>query len=152
MILEPSRSGNAIGKRGRVAHPRAARRIDRVIVKKIEAIIKPFKLDEVKDALHEVGASGITVTEAKARFFASLKAEAGTADPASLMESFGHLPVTVKLDLFRAIWMIATCDGELHPEEERLAHRFADMIALGRPGGMATQPRAEEKEPLRKAG
>ncbi len=34
-------------------------------VKKIEAIIKPFKLDEVKDALHEVGISGITVTEAK---------------------------------------------------------------------------------------
>ena len=34
-------------------------------VKKIEAIIKPFKLDEVKEALHEVGVSGITVTEAK---------------------------------------------------------------------------------------
>ncbi len=34
-------------------------------MKKIEAIIKPFKLDEVKDALHEVGISGITVTEAK---------------------------------------------------------------------------------------
>lgn len=34
-------------------------------MKKIEAIIKPFKLDEVKDALHDVGISGITVTEAK---------------------------------------------------------------------------------------
>jgi nitrogen regulatory protein P-II 1 len=34
-------------------------------VKKIEAIIKPFKLDEVKEALHDVGVSGITVTEAK---------------------------------------------------------------------------------------
>lgn len=34
-------------------------------MKKIEAIIKPFKLDEVKDALHELGISGITVTEAK---------------------------------------------------------------------------------------
>jgi nitrogen regulatory protein P-II 1 len=34
-------------------------------VKKIEAIIKPFKLDEVKEALHEVGVSGITVLEAK---------------------------------------------------------------------------------------
>ena len=49
------------------------RRLDRVgaarrsggHVKKIEAIIKPFKLDEVKEALHEVGVSGITVTEAK---------------------------------------------------------------------------------------
>ncbi|WP_061927879.1 P-II family nitrogen regulator [Altererythrobacter epoxidivorans] len=34
-------------------------------MKKIEAIIKPFKLDEVKEALHEIGVSGITVTEAK---------------------------------------------------------------------------------------
>ena len=34
-------------------------------VKRIEAIIKPFKLDEVKEALHETGVSGITVTEAK---------------------------------------------------------------------------------------
>jgi nitrogen regulatory protein P-II 1 len=34
-------------------------------MKKIEAVIKPFKLDEVKDALHEVGIKGITVTEAK---------------------------------------------------------------------------------------
>ena len=34
-------------------------------MKKIEAIIKPFKLDDVKEALHEVGVSGITVTEAK---------------------------------------------------------------------------------------
>jgi nitrogen regulatory protein P-II 1 len=38
---------------------------DRNDVKKIEAIIKPFKLDEVKEALHEIGVSGITVTEAK---------------------------------------------------------------------------------------
>lgn len=34
-------------------------------MKKIEAIIKPFKLDEVKEALHEVGLAGITVLEAK---------------------------------------------------------------------------------------
>ena len=34
-------------------------------MKLITAIIKPFKLDEVKEALHEVGVSGITVTEAK---------------------------------------------------------------------------------------
>jgi len=38
---------------------------DRESMKKIEAIIKPFKLDEVKEALHEVGIKGITVTEAK---------------------------------------------------------------------------------------
>ena len=34
-------------------------------MKKIEAVIKPFKLDEVKEALHEVGLQGLTVTEAK---------------------------------------------------------------------------------------
>ena len=34
-------------------------------MKKIEAIIKPFKLDEVKEALHDVGTQGITVLEAK---------------------------------------------------------------------------------------
>lgn len=34
-------------------------------MKKIEAIIKPFKIDEVKDALGEVGVKGMTVVEAK---------------------------------------------------------------------------------------
>ena len=34
-------------------------------MKKIEAIIKPFKLDEVKEALHEIGVQGMTVTEVK---------------------------------------------------------------------------------------
>jgi nitrogen regulatory protein P-II 1 len=34
-------------------------------VKKIEAIIKPFKLDEVKEALHGLGVQGMTVTEVK---------------------------------------------------------------------------------------
>ena len=34
-------------------------------MKKIEAIIKPFKLDEVKEALNEIGLQGLTVTEAK---------------------------------------------------------------------------------------
>tara|TARA_Y100001970_G_scaffold283373_1_gene398306 strand:- start:261 stop:599 length:339 start_codon:yes stop_codon:yes gene_type:complete len=34
-------------------------------MKKIEAIVKPFKLDEVKEALHDIGLQGITVIEAK---------------------------------------------------------------------------------------
>jgi nitrogen regulatory protein P-II 1 len=34
-------------------------------VKKIEAIIKPFKLDEVKDRLNEIGIHGLTITEVK---------------------------------------------------------------------------------------
>jgi nitrogen regulatory protein P-II 1 len=34
-------------------------------MKKVEAVIKPFKLDEVKDALQEIGVAGMTVTEAR---------------------------------------------------------------------------------------
>lgn len=34
-------------------------------MKKIEAVIKPFKLDEVREALSEIGANGLTVTEVK---------------------------------------------------------------------------------------
>ncbi len=34
-------------------------------MKKIEAIIKPFKLDDIKDALNEIGVQGMTVTEVK---------------------------------------------------------------------------------------
>jgi len=34
-------------------------------VKKIEAIVKPFKLDDVRDALNEIGIQGMTVTEVK---------------------------------------------------------------------------------------
>ena len=35
------------------------------VVKKVEAIIKPFKLDEVKEALNEIGIQGITISEVK---------------------------------------------------------------------------------------
>ena len=54
-----------IDRETRGFQPVRAGAVGRGNVKKIEAIIKPFKLDEVKDALHEVGVSGITVTEAK---------------------------------------------------------------------------------------
>jgi nitrogen regulatory protein P-II 1 len=50
-----ARSAAVLGACGKEHHP----------MKKIEAIIKPFKLDDVKEALHEVGIKGITVTEAK---------------------------------------------------------------------------------------
>jgi nitrogen regulatory protein P-II 1 len=36
-----------------------------IVVKKVEAIIKPFKLDEVKEALNEIGIQGITISEVK---------------------------------------------------------------------------------------
>ena len=41
------------------------KKIKVIILKKIEAIIKPFKLDEVKEALNDVGVSGLTVFEVK---------------------------------------------------------------------------------------
>jgi len=50
-------------KDGGACASRAAPRVEPM--KKIEAIIKPFKLDEVKDALHEIGLQGLTVVEAK---------------------------------------------------------------------------------------
>ena len=59
--LATSRAPRRPGQRDGCADPRRQRED----MKKIEAIIKPFKLDEVKDALHEVGLKGITVTEAK---------------------------------------------------------------------------------------
>src|SRR5215510_13252033 len=40
-------------------------RAEAIVMKKVEAIVKPFKLDEVKDALAEVGIQGMTVTEVK---------------------------------------------------------------------------------------
>jgi nitrogen regulatory protein P-II 1 len=45
--------------------PRPEHQKQEARMKKIEAIIKPFKLDEVKEALHEVGVKGLTVIEAK---------------------------------------------------------------------------------------
>jgi len=36
-----------------------------LVMKKIEAIVKPFKLDEVREALSELGVTGLTVTEVK---------------------------------------------------------------------------------------
>jgi nitrogen regulatory protein P-II 1 len=45
--------------------PAVAQREVAPAMKKIEAIIKPFKLDEVKEALHGIGIQGMTVTEVK---------------------------------------------------------------------------------------
>lgn len=49
-------------------------------MKKLEAIIRPFKLDRVKEALHEVGISGMTVTEVGGVGLAERRA-APEADP-----------------------------------------------------------------------
>ena len=59
--MDPAKSGRGSGD-GAV---RQRNREAKGVMKKLEAIIKPFKLDEVKEALQEVGLQGITVTEAK---------------------------------------------------------------------------------------
>ncbi len=45
--------------------PTSRRKRTQIAMKKIEAIIKPFKLDEVKEALQELGVQGMTVQEVK---------------------------------------------------------------------------------------
>src|ERR1700761_3475584 len=60
------RQGRCVGspslRLGHIGHgPSQASRV----MKKIEAVIKPFKLDEVKEALQELGVQGMTVLEAK---------------------------------------------------------------------------------------
>jgi nitrogen regulatory protein P-II 1 len=54
------RHGN--GRCGQARRPRTGRENE---VKKVEAVIKPFKLDEVKEALQEIGIQGLSVLEAK---------------------------------------------------------------------------------------
>jgi nitrogen regulatory protein PII len=52
-------------KRTRIGQANALPKPNKTTMKKIEAIIKPFKLEEVKDALSEIGIEGMTVSEVK---------------------------------------------------------------------------------------
>jgi nitrogen regulatory protein P-II 1 len=63
-LREPVAIPPRVGEAGFVSAARGRQEAEWPM-KKIEAIIKPFKLDEVKEALHEVGLKGITVIEAK---------------------------------------------------------------------------------------
>ena len=64
MCARPSAMlGGCLGPNAGKRPQRQKSRLD--AMKKIEAIIKPFKLDEVKDALHDIGLQGLTVVEAK---------------------------------------------------------------------------------------
>lgn len=55
-------------------------------MKKVEAIIKPSKLEEVKDALHEIGITGMTVTDVKG--FGRQKGQTSTYRTAELVVEF----------------------------------------------------------------
>jgi nitrogen regulatory protein P-II 1 len=87
-------------------------------MKKIEAIIKPFKLDEVKDALGEVGLQGITVTEAKG--FGRQKGHSETYRGAEYVVDF--LP-KVKLEI--------VCDDDV---VERAVEAIMNAARTGRIG------------------
>ena len=65
MVGERRRPGSRRATRKWLSNDKSLSNENESAMKKIEAIIKPFKLDEVKEALHEIGLQGITVTEAK---------------------------------------------------------------------------------------
>src|SRR3954471_11298412 len=65
MSGQSDRSGAPAVQEGRLRDGRYPPKKVESQMKKVEAIIKPFKLDEVKDALSEVGIQGMTVTEVK---------------------------------------------------------------------------------------
>ncbi len=73
-------------------------------MKKIEAIIKPFKLDDVRDALAEAGVAGITVTDV--RGFGRQKGHTETYRGAEYVVDF--LPKT-KIDIVVSDDMVETC-------------------------------------------
>ena len=84
-------------------------------MKKIEAIIKPFKLDEVREALSEIGVTGLTVTEVKG--FGRQKGHTELYRGAEYVVDF--LP-KVKLEIVIADSLLDARDGGDH---HRCAHR-----------------------------
>ncbi len=105
-------------------------------MKKIEAIIKPFKLDEVKEALHEVGIQGITVTEAKG--FGRQKGHTELYRGAEYVVDF--LP-KVKIEVVMEDGMVDHRRGD--PNPDRGARRGRDLAApiqRGRGGRAAAPP------------
>ncbi len=105
-------------------------------VKKIEAIIKPFKLDEVKEALQEVGLQGITVTEAKG--FGRQKGHAELYRGAEYIVDF--LP-KVKIEI--VIWRRAGREGDRRdpPRRPDRAHRRRQDLRLQHRGSDPDQNR-----------
>ena len=66
-------------------------------MKKIEAIIKPFKLSLVKDALHEIGLSGMTVIDVKG--FGRQRGSSGGQDNAQVYDDEFHAKIKVEIIL-----------------------------------------------------
>ena len=66
-------------------------------MKKIEAIIEPFKLSPVKDALHEIGLSGMTVVDVKG--FGSQRGTSGGLDNNQAYDDEFHAKIEVEIML-----------------------------------------------------
>ena len=66
-------------------------------MKKIEAIIKPFKLSQVKDALHEIGLSGMTVVDVKG--FGRQRGSSGNLDNNQEYDDEFHAKIKVEIIL-----------------------------------------------------
>ena len=64
-------------------------------MKKIEAIIKPFKLSNVKDSLHEIGLSGMTVTDVKG--FGRQRGSSGGLDTSLDYDDEFHAKIKVEI-------------------------------------------------------
>ena len=101
-------------------------------MKKIEAIIKPFKLDEVKNALHEVGITGMTVSEV--RGFGRQKGHTEVYRGAEYVIDF--LP-KVKIEVVVDDAIAARAVEAIHAGgEDRQDRRRQDLRVAGR-GGVA---------------
>ena len=111
-------------------------------MKKIEAIIKPFKLDEVKEALQEVGLHGITVTEAKG--FGRQKGHTELYRGAEYVVDF--LP-KVKLDVVRRRrpWSSKAIDAIIASAQDRPHRRRQDFRVEGRRGRAHPHRRNRER-------
>ena len=97
-------------------------------MKKIEAIIKPFKLDDVKEALHEVGVSGITVTEAKG--FGRQKGHTELYRGAEYVVDFlPKVKLEVVVDDAMAQRVVEAIANAAQTGTQKLRERYAQLVA-----------------------
>jgi len=104
-------------------------------MKKIEAIIKPFKLDEVREALSEIGVEGLTVTEVRvssdcrhANVFVTKMTKATDQDIEDILEGIGRASGFLRSRLAKAM-DLRRCP-ELHFEYDYNVQRASDLTAL----------------------
>ncbi len=61
------------------------------------------------------------------------------ANAAGPIKKLAEIDLARKLEIVRALWQIAICDGELHVEEERLIYQFIDTIKMTRRQSIVAQ-------------